>query len=64
MSNNNSTRRVYTKAFKQEAVQLTQMSGKTMRAIERELGLSKGILKQWVRQAYQARIFGRGPLCH
>jgi len=52
MSNNNhSTRRVYTKAFKQEAVQLAQTSGKTMAAIERDLGLSKGILKQWVRQA-------------
>ena len=51
MSNNNSTRRVYTKEFKQEAVQLAQTSGKTMAAIERDLGLSKGILKQWVRQA-------------
>jgi transposase len=51
MSNNNSTRRVYTKVFKQEAVQLVQTSGKTMAAIERDLGLSKGILKQWVRQA-------------
>ena len=55
MSNNNSPRRVYTKEFKQEAVQLAQTSGKTMAAIapkgSPDLGLSKGILKQWVRQA-------------
>lgn len=51
MSNNSSKRRVYTAAFKQEAVALSKSSGKTMAEIERELGLSKGLLKQWVRQA-------------
>lgn len=49
MSNNN--RRVYTAEFKQEAVQLAKNSGKTMAEIERDLGLSKGLLKHWVRQA-------------
>ena len=50
MSNNNK-RRVYTAEFKQEAVQLAKQGGKTVAAIERELGLSKGLLKHWVRQA-------------
>jgi len=52
MSNNsNGKRRVYTGAFKQEAVALSKSSGKTMAEIERDLGLSKGLLKHWVRQA-------------
>lgn len=49
MSNNN--RRVYTAEFKQEAVQLAKTSGKPMAEIERELGLSQGLLKHWVRHA-------------
>ncbi len=51
MSNHNGKRRVYTAAFKQEAVQLAKTSGKTLAGLERDLGLSKGLLKQWVRQA-------------
>ena len=49
MSNNN--RRVYTREFKEEAVQLAKTSGKTRAELERDLGLSKGLLKHWVRQA-------------
>ena len=49
MSNNK--RRVYTVTFKQEAVQLAKTSGKTLAELERDLGLSKGLLKHWVRQA-------------
>lgn len=44
-------RRTYPSEFKREAVNLAQTSGKTMAELERELGLSKGILKQWVRAA-------------
>lgn len=51
MSNNKGNRRVYTAEFKQEAVALSKSSGKTMAEIERDLGLSKGLLKHWVRQA-------------
>lgn len=50
-NNNNGNRRVYTAAFKQEAVALSKSSGKRRAELERELGLSKGLLKHWVRQA-------------
>lgn len=46
-------RRTYPSEFKREAVKLAQTSGKTMADLERELGISKGILKQWVRAAQQ-----------
>lgn len=58
-------RRTYTREFKCEAVELARTSGKSMAALERELGLSQGILKQWVRQAQQdgAEAFpGQGRL--
>jgi transposase len=41
-------RRTYTGEFKREAVELARRSGKTRAAIECELGLSKGLLKQWM----------------
>lgn len=44
-----SKRRVYTTEFKQEAVQLAKTSGKTRAELERDLGLSKGLLKHRVR---------------
>jgi transposase len=46
-------RRTYPSEFKREAVSLAQTSGKTMAELERELGISQGILKQWVRAAQQ-----------
>lgn len=46
-------RRTYASEFKREAVTLAQTSGKTMADLERELGISKSILKQWVRAAQQ-----------
>lgn len=48
-------RRTYPREFKREAVSLAQTSGKTMAELERELGLSKGLLKQWVRAAQEDR---------
>lgn len=49
-NSNNGKRRVYTAEFKKEAVQLAKSSEKTNAEIERDLGLSKGLLKHWVRQ--------------
>lgn len=48
-----STRRTYSSEFKHEAVALAQTSGKTLTELERELGVSHGLLKQWVRKARQ-----------
>jgi transposase len=45
------TRRAYSKEFKEEALALLRTSGKTMHALEQELGLSHGLLKQWKRRA-------------
>ncbi len=45
------TRRQYDSEFKRAAVELAQTSGKSMAELERELGLSAGLLKQWVRAA-------------
>ena len=45
-----SQRRKYTKEFKTDAVALYESSGKPMAEIERDLGLSQGLLKHWVRQ--------------
>ncbi len=56
-------RRTYTSEFKREAVELATQSGKSMAAIERDLGLSKGLLKQWLRAAKadgQAAFPGHG----
>lgn len=47
------TRRTYSKEFKEEALTLLRTSGKTMHAVEEELGLSHGLLKQWKRRADQ-----------
>jgi transposase len=44
-------RRVFSSEFKREAVELAAKSGKPLRELERELGLSDGLLKQWVRKA-------------
>lgn len=43
--------RRYTREFKREAVELAARSGKPMAELERDLGISKGLLKQWVRAA-------------
>lgn len=45
------TRQTYTGEFKREAVELVTHSGKSMAEVERDLGLSKGLLKQWVGDA-------------
>ena len=37
----------YSEAFKREAMRLQETSGKTVAEVERELGLSHGLLRQW-----------------
>lgn len=40
-------RRTFTDEFKQEALELLKSSGKSARQIERELGITKGMLLKW-----------------
>jgi transposase len=40
-------RRVYTAEFRQEALRLLSSSGKGIREIERELGITPGLLYKW-----------------
>lgn len=46
-------KRQYTKEFKQEAIRLYETSGKSVRQIEAELGISSGLLNKW-RYRYRA----------
>jgi transposase len=58
-------RRKYTREFKVEAVRLYEASGKSMRAIEQELGITPFLLAKWVQEYRQgeARAFpGQGRL--
>lgn len=43
----NKKHRTYTQEFKQEALQLLQSSGKSAAALERELGITNGMLLKW-----------------
>jgi transposase len=43
-------RRIYTREFKREAVQLWQTSGKSAAQIEHELGIGGGCLYRWKRK--------------
>lgn len=43
-------KRRYTDEFKIEAVRLYEASGKSMRAIEQELGITPYLLSKWVQQ--------------
>lgn len=44
-------RRVYSREFKNEAVALAKRKEKALAEIERELGMSSGLLKNWVKAA-------------
>jgi len=46
------TYRQFSEGFKLEALQLLESSGKSMSQIERDLGISPGLLGKW-RQRYQ-----------
>jgi transposase len=43
-------KRRYTREFKVEAVRLYEASGKSMRTIEQELGITPYLLSKWVQQ--------------
>jgi transposase len=45
------TGQTYDKAFKQEAVRLVRTSGKSMRQIAEDLGMSNGTLSKWCQDA-------------
>ena len=45
-----SSRKVYNREFKLEAVALAKTSGKSPNQIERELGIAQGLLSKWKRQ--------------
>ncbi len=51
-------RKQYSQAFKVEALRLLETSDKSVAEIERELGLSAGLLYKW-RERYQ--VVGDGP---
>ena len=46
-----SQRKNYTDAFRQEAVRLLQVSGKSARQIGRELGVPQSVLNRWKKQS-------------
>ncbi len=46
--------RTYTEDFKREALQLLKTSGKSAQQLERELGITQGMLVKW-RDRYQLR---------
>jgi transposase len=50
----NKTYRTYTEEFKLEALELLRTSGKSAAQIERELGITKGMLLKW-RDRYQVK---------
>jgi transposase len=56
--------RVYDPEFKIEAVKLVVEEGRTIRDVERSLGITFGILKDWVRkfEATGACSVAKGPL--
>jgi transposase len=46
--------RTYTQAFKMEALELLESSGKSAAQIERDLGITQGLLLKW-RDRYQVK---------
>lgn len=44
------TRKTYTREFKVETLRLVETSGKPVAVIERELGLSQGLIHHWRRE--------------
>ena len=52
-------KRIYTEEFKLEALGLLKSSGKSARQIERELGITAGMLVKW-RERYQVASTAEG----
>ena len=62
---NKSIRKGYSKEFKLEAVRLVLEEGRSRKAVERNLGVGKGIIHRWVKeyQAEQRNAFpGKGHI--
>src|SRR5260370_10849098 len=53
-------RRVYTAEFRQEALRLLENSGKGVRDIERELGITAGLLYKWPSRYVGPERTGKG----
>jgi len=49
-------RKQYTPEFKQEAVQLWETSGKAAAEIEKDLGITTGLLYRWKRQLHNQAL--------
>lgn len=47
--------RTYTDEFKRDALELWRSSGKSAAQVERELGITKGLLLKW-RDRYQVKV--------
>ena len=59
------TKRTYTREFKLEALRLLEASGESAAQIERDLGITLGLLSRWKRQAAaddEQAFPGRGRL--
>ncbi|MBU1748734.1 MAG: transposase [Chloroflexi bacterium] len=58
-------RRTYSQEFKREVLQLLETSGKSANALEQELGIGKGCILRWKKEAAdnsQAAFPGQGHL--
>lgn len=44
----------HSQEFKMDAIRLAESSGKTITAIEKDLGLSRGLLNRWKKEAREA----------
>ena len=44
----------HSQEFKMDAIRLAESSGKTIIAIEKDLGLSRGLLNRWKKEAQEA----------
>jgi transposase len=51
-------RRVFTKEFKEEAIELVRASGRSQASIAKDLGIDVNMLCRWRREAEQARETG------
>lgn len=59
------SRRTYDIAFKQEAARLVIEEGRTIRSVEESLGITRGVLKDWVslyRSHAKGAFVGSGKL--
>ena len=51
-------RRIYTKEFKESAIELYHTSGKTRKTIAEELGIDPGNIYRWLRESGEEKAMG------